>query len=138
MLSSLLGFVTCFGQDYPFDPLLPSVYLIRRRLHTTISTDLVGGFTKLVDMAINGRLPLVTVRRIASENAVITDNSALNLIQPDLVSKFSGAIGFAAFDDVSMGLEQADQFVLGRHAFLIENPSHCLINDLLGSVKEGV
>ena len=138
MLSTPLGFVTRFGQNHPFDPALMGVSLVGCSLHPAIGTDLVGDFAKLFDMVVNGRLPLITVGWVPVQNPVVTDKTAVNLIQPDLVSELGGMVRFTALDDGGMRLKQADQLVPGRHTFFLENPPHGLVNDPLCPVDAGL
>src|SRR5215213_1189086 len=129
-LTPALCFVAWLGQDDTLDALLGGVGLVGGRIEPAVGTGLVRGTTKQAQMMVNGWLPLGVLRRVAGENGPAGDDPAVDLIQPDLVSKFGLFARFLAANDGGMRLKQADQFLLCWDRLARKHAPHGLVDDL--------
>src|SRR5450759_4569561 len=75
-------------------------------------------------------LPLMFIRRIAIQNAIMADNPAIHFVEPDFMTIFHRAGFLPSANDVSMSFKDADDFLLGWHTLVLKDPPPGLVYHL--------
>ena len=112
MLTTSFRFATWFGQDDALDTLLVGIGFVLRRIETSVSTGLVGRSAEVLDMIVNGRLPLCLIGRVAGQDLPTGDDATVDLVKPDLVAELGLLAWLLAANDIRVRLKEADQFLL--------------------------
>lgn len=80
ILLALLGLVPRLEQNHTFDTSSASIGLVLRRANASITTGLIWGFAKLLNVMVNCRSPLRSVRRVAFQDLPASYGTTVNLI----------------------------------------------------------
>ena len=129
-------FLPRLGQDDASDPQFLSQRFVGGRVDPAIGTGLPRRMTELLAMAVQGRFPLGVITGVAGQDAILRDETAFDLPEPDLVTILSRLPGFAPADNVRMRLKDTDDFLIRGQLFALEDPPLSLGDDLPGAGQE--
>ena len=91
------------------------------RIHAAVSTGLLRWMAEEFLMRFQAGLPLLRVGRVAVQDTIVADNSAVYFIKPDFMTVFHRFRFFAATDNIGVRLKEADNFFLRRNLFVLKH-----------------
>lgn len=107
--------------------------LIGFRISAAIGTGLLRWLLEGCQMCLERGFPLKLVRRIALEDAVMTDDAAIDFVEPDLVSILHRARFLPATDNIRVRFEDTHHLFVGRYFFSLQDETDGLIDHLLST-----
>src|SRR3972149_3119606 len=101
-------------------------------IQTSVCAGLLRGMVEGGLVGFQAGLPLMFIRRIAIQNAIVADNSAIHFVEPDFMTIFHRASFLASTNDVRVRFKDADDFLLGWHTLVLKDPPPGLVYHLFG------
>ena len=102
VFQTLLGTVTAFWQDHTLDAQVLCKLFVQFGRQAAIGTGLLGWLVEGLHMGLQTGFPLLLIAGVAIQNTIVTDQTAFDLVQPQLVSVLDGTRLLTAPDDVGM------------------------------------
>src|SRR5271157_6013107 len=109
---SWFGSIASLGQDHTLDTEFFRELLVGFRIQTSIGTGLLRRIVECGLMRFQAGFPLLLIRRIAFQDAVVTHQSAFHFIEPDLVSILHRMRFFSTANNPERHVLSRDEFAL--------------------------
>src|SRR3989304_3148657 len=106
-------------------------------IQAAIGTGLLRRVLESCLMGLERGFPLQLVRRIAVQDAVMTDDAAIDFIEPDLMPILHWMRRLAPTDDIGMRLKNADDLFTSGHGLFLQHAPNSLLDHLLYTGNEG-